>query len=492
MSRFDDLPLRRKLMLVILVTCTLVLLLASAALAGFEIDTFRRTMLRESMVLADIVGKNTQAALTFQDATGATSVLGALEANPEVVAARVHDRDGAAFADYLRTGPGIALAERARSDGHEFLDDHLVMVRPITLDGKRIGTISLWMDLAGMHERLLLFAGIVVLVLIGSLAMAWVLSAYLQRYVSQPILSLADVARTVAERKDYTVRAPPQGGNEVGVLTDAFNHMLTEIYDQNQRLKRQAEELTRSNAELEQFTYVSSHDLKEPLRMVTMYMSLLERRYGASMPPEAVVFLHEATAGGERAQQLIDDILSYSRVDRPGVGRGPVALDVVVAEALANNRAEIDRLRAEVVVKSSLPVVLGERPQLVQLFQNLIGNAVKFHGDVPPRIEISAERAGKEWTLSVRDHGIGIAPHYQERIFDMFQRLHTREEYPGTGIGLSICRKIVVRHSGRLWVESEPGAGANFRFTLPVVGELVVGEPQQAASPTDRASGAAL
>ena len=459
---FRALPLRRKLSMVILATCGSVLLLACAAIAIFEIVNFRRMLVDEGTVIADILGANTQAAVAFRDEAAAGVTLRALAADRHVLAAQVFDAQGDPFAGY---GPPHVMPAPLDWDGHLFAGGHLDISRPIALDGKRIGTIAMRLSLDGMYERIGFFGVIVLVVLAGSLLVGLLLSSSLQRPISEPILELAAIAKGIAERKDYTVRAPPGARDEMGALTAAFNHMLAEIHAQNQRLHQQAAELARSNAELEQFTYVSSHDLKEPLRMVTMYMGLLERKHGADLKPEALQFMRYAVEGAARLQQLIDDILSYARLDRPDAPLGPVDLGQAVQDAIANNRAEIERLHARVSV-APLPTVPGERTQLVQLFQNLIGNAIKFHGNRPPVVEIAAARRGPEWMISVRDHGIGIDPAYRQRIFDMFQRLHSRAEYPGTGIGLAICRKIVERHGGAIWVESEPGAGATFFITL--------------------------
>jgi len=230
---FADLPIKRKLTLVILTSCTLVLLLACSALAIYELLDFRRAMVRDTTVLADILGENTQAALTFKDADTARGLLGALKAEPNVEAARVFDRTGEPFADYTQPGFTPMALVRPESDGERFTDSHLAIFRPVMLDGKRIGTIHLRIGLGGMYERLGLFAGISLLVLIGSLLLALVLSTHMQRLISKPILDLTYTAKLVAEHKDYTVRARAQGGNELGVLTDAFNHMLAQIHAQN-------------------------------------------------------------------------------------------------------------------------------------------------------------------------------------------------------------------------------------------------------------------
>ncbi len=228
-------------------------------------------------------------------------------------------------------------------------------------------------------------------------------------------------------------------------------------------------ELARSNRELEQFSYIASHDLQEPLRMVGSYTQLLEQRYGPKLDDDAREFLRYSREGANRMRELIDALLSYSRLDTRAEPFQRVAADEVLTLALTNLRGAIAQSGA-VVHRTPLPTVEVDRIQLGQVFQNLIGNAIKFHGPNPPQIWIGAERRGAEWRFSVRDDGIGILPEYQERIFIIFQRLHTREEYPGTGIGLAVCKKVVERHGGKLWVESTgvPGEGTTFFFTLPV------------------------
>jgi light-regulated signal transduction histidine kinase (bacteriophytochrome) len=213
---------------------------------------------------------------------------------------------------------------------------------------------------------------------------------------------------------------------------------------------------------LEQFAYVASHDLQEPLRMVASYLGLLERRYRGRLDEKADKFIHYAVDGAARMQALIEDLLTYSRVGRQGKPFEPTDCDAVVAAVVADLGSQ-----GAAVSCAGLPTVLADRGQLTQLFQNLIGNALKFCNGAPPRVEVRAERRGGEWLFAVRDNGIGIAPEHRERIFVIFQRLHTRAQYPGTGIGLAICKKVVERHGGRIWVESEPGQGSTFFFTLP-------------------------
>jgi signal transduction histidine kinase len=231
-------------------------------------------------------------------------------------------------------------------------------------------------------------------------------------------------------------------------------------------LANRAEELARSNAELEQFASVASHDLQEPLRMVASYTQLLARRYKGKLDADADEFIGFAVDGATRMQGLIQDLLSYSRVTTKGQSLQLTDARAACNAALENLQSSIKDSKAVVNV-GPLPAVLADATQLTQLFQNLIGNAVKYRNQRRPEIQVAARPNGDEWVLSVKDNGIGIAPQYSDRIFQMFQRLHTREEYSGTGIGLAICRKIVERHGGRIWVESRPGNGSTFLFTIP-------------------------
>ena len=264
------------------------------------------------------------------------------------------------------------------------------------------------------------------------------------------------------------MRNPMPDGGFVATYLDITDRKRaeSELADQAVKLQHALVELQRSNAELEQFAYVASHDLQEPLRMVASYCQLIQRRYAAKLDKDANEFINFAVEGAKRMQSLINDLLVYSRVGTKGKPMVATDLEQVLADALANLVIAVEESGAE-ITHDPLPQVNGDGVQLLQLLQNLIGNALKFRGDEPVRIHIGAERQDDRWLISVRDNGIGIEPQYAERIFLIFQRLHTRAEYPGTGIGLSICKKIVERHGGKIWVEPAPTPGSVFKFTLP-------------------------
>jgi signal transduction histidine kinase len=280
-----------------------------------------------------------------------------------------------------------------------------------------------------------------------------------------PVIAAGKVAAVV----EFFSRHPAEPDERLLEIMRSVGEQLGRVIERTraqEALQAQARELARSNEELQQFAYVASHDLQEPLRMVASYTQLLEKRYKDKLDTDALEFIHYAVDGARRMQALINDLLAYSRVGTRGKPFTTTDCNIVLKLVLTNLKMAIEESGAT-VRSEPLPSLVADSTQLVQLFQNLIGNAIKFRReDEPPTIQISARRAGEEWEFSFRDNGIGIDPQHWERIFVIFQRLHTRDKYPGTGIGLAVCRKIVERHGGRLWVESTPGAGSTFMFTL--------------------------
>jgi signal transduction histidine kinase len=338
---------------------------------------------------------------------------------------------------------------------------------------------------AALAEGAVIFTAI--LIILASIAAGLVL----RRVVAVPLSRLARDARLVA-RGEFGHVVAVEGPRDIqGLSTDVESmrqRIIAELESVNGArvlLEEQTQDLQRSNAELEQFAYVASHDLQEPLRKVASFTGMLQHRYQGQLDERADQYIEFAVDGAKRMQVLINDLLAFSRVGRVGATDAVVSMDDAARDAQRNLAAALEESDATVTVEGPLPRVRGDRSLLTALLQNLIGNAIKFHGEDRPRVDIAVAREGEMYTFTVRDNGIGIAPRYADRIFVIFQRLHPKEEYTGTGIGLAMCRKIVEFHGGEIWLDNgpegseasaddgatqpaAPGHGATFRFTLPV------------------------
>jgi light-regulated signal transduction histidine kinase (bacteriophytochrome) len=295
----------------------------------------------------------------------------------------------------------------------------------------------------------------------------YLLSERLRQIIVTPLEDLSRLAHEVAAEKSYSFRAKVVGNDEVGRLSATFNEMLDTIEERDQTLMKQADALWRSNKELEQFAYISSHDLQEPLRKITTYSQMIEDKFKDDADPETKKFVENISASVARMRNLISALLAYSRLDREERKLEKVDLAQILKDVLNDLEAAISEKKASVVF-DALPVVNWNPVQAHQLFQNLIGNALKFISTESPAVYISCSPRDADWLFGVRDNGIGIDKKYVEQIFKVFQRLHPRHVYPGTGIGLAICKKIVEQRGGKIWVESEPGKGSVFYFTLPL------------------------
>ncbi|MGH6841968.1 MAG: sensor histidine kinase, partial [Methylocella sp.] len=254
-------------------------------------------------------------------------------------------------------------------------------------------------------------------------------------------------------------------GSLIGIAVQKFQ-LFDGLKRAKEDLKESVEELARSNTELEQFAYVASHDLQEPLRMITGYTSLLARRYRGKLDKDADEFIGFAVDGANRMQAMINDLLAYSRIGSQGKEFAPTDSELIFDRTLVGLQVAIEESGAK-VTRDPLPTVTGDAIQLGRLFQNLISNAIKYRNGNTPVVHVSCRQCDHDWLFSINDNGIGIALQHLERIFQIFQRLHTDNQYQGTGIGLASCKKIVERHGGKIWVESEPGKGSTFFFTIP-------------------------
>ena len=261
------------------------------------------------------------------------------------------------------------------------------------------------------------------------------------------------MATVIQDEKNKSVKM-------LGVCTD-----ITDMKRAEELQQIAMQNLQRSNEELEQFAYVASHDLQEPLRMVSSFTQLLERRYSDKLDNDAKEFIGYAVDGANRMQRLINDLLDYSRITTRGNEFSKIDLSAILAYSIRQLQEKILET-GTLVTNDDLPQITGDESQLIRLFQNLIENAIKYKGEFSPRIHISSKSTPGFWHISVKDNGIGIEPQYSERIFQIFQRLHSKEAYPGTGIGLAVCKRIVERHGGKIWIESIEGEGSEFIFTI--------------------------
>lgn len=360
---------------------------------------------------------------------------------------------------------GRLLFDDARAAG----EDYIELLRDRRADA--VGELGMWTYVA---------AGTVALLVLAAIVLGVALWVTLRRWILEPLDSLAADARAVSSG-DLRHPVATVGPGEIAALADDVERMRVALVDQVQVLEssraeialahelltEQAEELRRSNRDLEQFAYVASHDLQEPLRKIASFTQLLQKRYGGQMDERADQYIAFAVDGAKRMQQLIQDLLGFSRVGRVGGEVSDVDLGDALAAALDNLSESVAETGA-VVTYDELPTVRGERPLLVQLFQNLVGNAVKFRDPSRPvTVHLSARRVGESWELECRDNGIGIDQQYAERVFVIFQRLHAKDIYEGTGIGLSLCKKIVEFHGGRIWIEQPDGEGTSIHWTLP-------------------------
>jgi signal transduction histidine kinase len=512
MRSFSDVSIKHKLMLIIMLTTTVVVLIVCAAFVAYDLIMLRRSMTDDLRALARIVGDNSTAALSFNNPTDAEGTLKSLRARPQIVTAYILTAAGEVFAKYPDSAPNeFSLAENSWPHDFRFRDNHLEVFSQVVSQRDALGTVYLKSDLRELFDRFRQYLGVVGAVILVSGVVAFILSSNLQRFISQPILKLASLTRTVSAEKNYAVRANKESQDEIGELIEGFNDMLLQIQcrdaelreahddleqrvedrtrelqkeiaerrETEEKLKNLAAKLQRSNRELQDFAYVASHDLQEPLRKVQAFAGRLLARYAGVIDEEGRDYLERMQNAGKRMQNLITDLLTFSRVNTQARPFEPVKLAKIVHEVLSDLEVRIQQTSGSVEVEE-LPVIDADPLQLRQLFQNLISNALKFHQpDLSPRVRIRSELKTlppsddpgelpqEVCDILVEDNGIGFDEKYLDRIFAVFQRLHGREVYEGTGIGLAICRKIVERHGGTITAKSKPGSGTTFIVTLP-------------------------
>lgn len=485
-AAFRDLPIRQKVRIVFLLVTVTALLLAGFGIVAADSVMFYRYLQRDLTTLVSIIGDNSTGALAFDDAKAANETLAALRAKSHIETACLYQRDGNLLANYMKPNyRGVCPPPQGEQIRYE--NRRLVASHQITLAGRQIGTLVLQYDLVEILERIEVYSATVLTALLLSCALTIALSARLRALIAEPILELAAVARRISQGKDFAIRAEKHSQDEIGTLADALNQMMQVIQSRdielraaleqqtdardrleqlNADLKRTNTELARSHSDLERFAFMASHDLQEPLRMITSYSQLLVQEHFAGVNGRPAEFVEHIVGGTRRMRELLADLLAYSQIasstERP---MEPVDLNQALKTVHQALSIRISETSAEIIAET-LPVVHGHSTLMASLLQNLIENAIKYRREDPPQIRISVEEGDEHFTFAVADNGIGIAADYYDRIFVAFQRLQ-RQNIPGNGIGLAICKRVIERYGGRIWVESEVGIGSTFRFTLP-------------------------
>lgn len=468
----QGIPIRRKLMTMLLLISGAVVALTAAAYCAYEYVTFRRTTVSQLATLGEVVASNSTAALAFNSVEDAEQILSAVRANRHIVVGALYTPQGKLFARFP-TQSDAAVPAAPEADGARPARGGLDLFQPVMRDGKRLGTLYLRSDLKALYDRMRLFAMMGLGVIAAAAALAFLMARTLQHQISRPILALEETARAITDRRDYAVRAVKHGTDELGQLTEAFNQMLEQIQvltrDLEQRVDARTAELRAANQELEAFSYSVSHDLRAPLRHIGGFASMLQAHAGTTLDDKGKRYVGIIQDSARRMGQLIDDLLAFSRQSRVELRREAVPLNDLVEQVRQNLQAEQTGRRIVWAV-ATLPVVSGDTALLRQVFVNLLGNAVKYTRQrEEARVEVGVQPgANGEAVVFIRDNGAGFDMKYIDKLFGVFQRLHTDEAFEGTGVGLATVRRIVQRHGGRVWAEAKVQAGATFFVALPV------------------------
>lgn len=469
--------IQAKLMWVIFITSGVVMLFTMAAYFGYEVFSFRKTYLVQLSKTGQIIAANSTAALAFDSREDANEVLSSLKADPHIVKAGLYDSQGNLFAHYPDTVAIDSFRALASVANYHTTSSHFEGVQPVVHGEKQLGTLYLQTDMKAMYQMFGFFCLVAVVVFAVSLLLTYVLSRFLQKGISNPILSLATVAKSVSENRDYSVRATVSTNDELGVLTHSFNEMLTQIEEQNReivsfnrelemKIEERTAELQAANKELEAFSYSVSHDLRAPLRAVHGYAKMLEEDYDKVLDGEGKRLLGQVQNNAQKMGMLIDDLLAFARYGRKEINKSTIDMRLMCRNVLD----EINKSTTHVadVRVGELHPVKGDSALMWHVMVNLLSNGIKYSSKKEkPVVKVKSEQNNGEVIFSVSDNGTGFDMLYVNKLFGVFQRLHSSEEFVGTGVGLAIVKRIVERHGGRVWADGKVGEGATFYFSLP-------------------------
>jgi signal transduction histidine kinase len=474
--------LSRKLIRMNVLVSATALLLACAAFLVYDFFSIRRALVRSLSIQAQVLGSSSVAALLFNDRASAENTLAALRSAPNVVSACVYNSDGRPFAIYRRGAesqvPDGAQLQPSEEERHWFDRDDVLLLGRIVFQGKPAGFIFIESDLAVFRARGKQYVMISLCVLLGSLAIAGSVSTSFRGAILGPIRDLAEVARVVSQERNYAVRADGQKTpEELRILVEAFNDMLAQIErrdrklvtardDLERRVEQRTAELEAANRELEAFSYSVSHDLRAPLRSIDGFSLALLQDYGETWDPEARGYFERIRAATRRMGLLIDDLLNLARVTRAEMRRERVNLSAMAAVVATELRKTEGSRKVDCIIEANLEA-MGDSRLLRVMLDNLLGNAWKYTSKhESARIEFGQVHTNGTRVFYVRDDGAGFDPAYAGKLFGAFQRLHGSSEFPGTGVGLATVQRILHRHGGKIWAESEVERGATFYFTF--------------------------
>lgn len=451
------------------------LLLAVMAFLVYDLRSFEQTSLETLSGYAEIIGHNSASALVFNDQKAAEDILSGLRVEKDILKAAIYGKDSHLFAVYLaepraKVMPPLPPFLKATSPGNRYSGDHIVVVRDIVFRDQHLGWIYIEAELTELMNHAVLYTLISLVVLCVSGSLAWWISRKLQRRITVPLLELAKTAKVVSSNKDYSQRALKLSDDEIGALADTFNEMLGEIQRQDTDLRQARDELeqrvTERTQELEAFSYSVSHDLRAPLRAIHGFSQALMEDYGEQVTPEARRYLDKICAATHRMAELIDDLLTLSRISRADCVREQVDISEMANTIVEQFRIADPARRVDVMITPGM--VAFSDPRFIKItLENLLGNAWKFTLHTPnARIEFGFFRREDVVVYYVRDNGAGFDMAHAKQLFAPFQRLHSEREFEGTGIGLATVHRIIQRHNGMIWVDSAVGRGATLYFTL--------------------------